>query len=410
MPITLAGDFRMNARHVAAALLILCSTGCGYSIKYSTSAADYDPAIDFSKYSTFFVLEGDPSGSEEADQPLVAAVETALTEKGWLEVPEGESQAVVVVNRATSARHTYESFYDGWGGWDWQPAAPARSRPFVEDYEAGTVVVTIFDAETKRAIWRNYAVDVQSASPSQNAKATDASVARLFKDLPSGSLGAAGSKSAPQADEPPRVFFSTSPARLILVDGDPVYRPVPGTELQRIVNTKPLIVRDVAGMYYLKILDGWMEAYSLYANWSVSGVGPDGAGLVLQQARATSAVDLLDRADPGNPAGTRSLATGPAPAIFLSTTPAELIVTNGPMVFGGIEGTALEYVVNTSADLFKEPTDRELYLLISGRWLRSWTIEGPWQPVARRDLPADFARIPDGSPKAKVKLAMRGPK
>jgi hypothetical protein len=206
------------------------------------------------------------------------------------------------------------------------------------------------------------------------------------------------------------VFFSTSPARLILVDGDPVYRPVPGTELQRIVNTKPLIVRDVAGMYYLKILDGWMEAYSLYANWSVSGVGPDGAGLVLQQARATSAVDLLDRADPGNPAGTRSLATGPAPAIFLSTTPAELIVTNGPMVFGGIEGTALEYVVNTSADLFKEPTDRELYLLISGRWLRSWTIEGPWQPVARRDLPADFARIPDGSPKAKVKLAMRGPK
>ena len=46
----------MNARHLAVALFILCSTGCGYSIKYSRSAADYDPAIDLSKYSTFFVI------------------------------------------------------------------------------------------------------------------------------------------------------------------------------------------------------------------------------------------------------------------------------------------------------------------------------------------------------------------
>ena len=68
--------------------------------------------------------------------------------------------------------------------------------------------------------------------------------------------------------------------------------------------------------------------------------------------------------------------------------PAELIVTNGPMVFVPIQGTSLEYAVNTTADVFREPTDHERYLLTSGRWLRSWRTEGSWQFVASRDLPA----------------------
>ena len=215
----------------------------------------------------------------------------------------------------------------------------------------------------------------------------------------------------PATAAPPTIVFSTSPAVLVLIDGDPVYRPVPGTELQRVINTKPLIVRDVAGMCYLKILDGWMEAYSLDDGWwSVSGVKPDGGNVALQQAVASKTVDLLDGVDPKNPAGTPSLANGQAPAIFVSTTPAVLIVTDGPMAFRTIDGTSLQYVVNTSADVFKEPTDQELYLLVSGRWFRSWKTEGPWQFVASSDLPADFARIPDGSPKARVKASIAGPR
>ena len=400
----------MNVRQLATTLLILCSAACGYSVKSATSTATYGAAIDGPTDSTFFILKGHSSGSEAADQRLIASVETALTEKGWLEVPEGEGQVVVVVSTATDAKHTYQSFYDGWSGWQLRPAETAGTPRFVEDYKPGTVVVTIFDAQTRHAIWRNYATDVQSGRPERDAKATAAAVNRLFGHLPA-SLPVAGSETAPSAGTPvtPRVFFSTTPARLILIEGDPVYAPVPGTELQRIVNTKPLIVRDVAGMHYLKILDGWMETYSLEAGeWSVSGVPPDGARLALEQARSTNAVDLLAGGASADPAGTHRLANEPAPAIFISMTPAELVVTDGPMSFADIDGTSLQYVVNTRADLFREPTNRQLYLLTSGGWLRSWTIEGPWELVAPGGLPADFARIPDGSPKAKVKLAMRG--
>jgi hypothetical protein len=160
-------------------------------------------------------------------------------------------------------------------------------------------------------------------------------------------------------------------------------------------------------MCYLKILDGWMEAYSLDSgSWSVSGVPPEGGAVALRQAVASGTVDLLDEVATTHPSGTHRLTDASAPMVVISTTPTVMIVTDGPMAFATIGGTSLQYVVNTSADVFREPTDQELYLFASGRWFRSWKPEGPWGSVASGELPADFARIPDGSPKARVKASI----
>jgi hypothetical protein len=114
---------------------------------------------------------------------------------------------------------------------------------------------------------------------------------------------------------------------LILIDGEPVYRPVEGTDLERVINTKPFIVRDSAGMHYLNVFDGWMETYMLQGMWSVSGVAPRGVEQPLEQAIAAKAVDRLNGARPGQRGGTPALNDDPAPVIFISTEPAELIVT-----------------------------------------------------------------------------------
>src|SRR5689334_17377594 len=45
-------------------------------------------------------------------------------------------------------------------------------------------------------------------------------------------------------NDPPQVLFSTRPALLVLVDGAPVFRAVKDTSLERIVNTRVLVVRD----------------------------------------------------------------------------------------------------------------------------------------------------------------------
>ena len=203
---------------------------------------------------------------------------------------------------------------------------------------------------------------------------------------------------AARSVDPPRLVFANRPAILVQVRGNPMYRPIRGTDLERIVNTKPFIVRDTAGIHYMKVSSGWMEAYGLRGMWSVAGVPPPGAEQALQRLAATRAVDLLD-AMAARPSGSRpTLDDATAPAIYISTEPAELIVTDGPPRFAAVDGTSLEYVENTTANIFKEPTDEELYVLISGRWLRAWTTDGPWQVIARSDLPSDIQAIPDDSP------------
>ena len=111
----------MNVKHLlSVGVVALFTIACGYSIKTST---DYDRNVRFSNYQSFFIMKGNSSGNPLMDQRAQADVETALTSKGWMEVPEGQGQAAVVVHAATKTKHTYETFYDGWGG-----VALARGR------------------------------------------------------------------------------------------------------------------------------------------------------------------------------------------------------------------------------------------------------------------------------------------
>lgn len=197
--------------------------------------------------------------------------------------------------------------------------------------------------------------------------------------------GRSGNAQSRPAD-PPQIFFAEAPALLILIDGDPVYQPIAGTDLERIVNTSALIVRERAGIHYLKVLDGWMEAYTLSGDWSPSGVAPTGGTEALKTASATK-IDLLDGR--GSTARGTSLATQ-APTILISSEPAELIVTDGPARYQTVEGTSLEQLVNTTATILREPTDQELYTLVANRWFRAWTTDGPWQFIASDELPADI--------------------
>jgi hypothetical protein len=97
-----------------------------------------------------------------------------------------------------------------------------------------------------------------------------------------------------------------------------------------------------------------------------------------------------------------SPASGPAPRIMVRTKPAELLMTSGLPDFRPIRGTALQYAADTDSQLFFHTAGREAYLLLSGRWFKAKSLEGPWTHVAPRDLPGDFARIPPGSAQAVV--------
>ncbi|MGZ3697851.1 MAG: hypothetical protein ACXWP5_07005, partial [Bdellovibrionota bacterium] len=115
--------------------------------------------------------------------------------------------------------------------------------------------------------------------------------------------------------------------------------------------------------------------------------------------------DLLDR--PGSALMTE-LANGVIPKIQVATQPTELIQTRGKPDFQSIEGTHLLFAENTDDNLFLDQTDQKYYVLLSGRWYRAKSLQGPWGNVSARSLPADFALIPKNHRKGAVLASVAG--
>lgn len=214
-------------------------------------------------------------------------------------------------------------------------------------------------------------------------------------------------------NDPPRIFFSTRPAILVLIDGEPVLRAVAGTRLGRVINTRVLVVRDESGgKFYLRLLDGWLEADTVTGPWAVARRTPDDLNRALQSVSESGLVDLLDGSAAG--AGARPLslkeaaAAGAVPVVYVSTEPAELLQTEGEPRPAAIGDTTLLHVVNTENDIIVDAATGLHYVLISGRWFRAPSTKGPWEYVPGASLPADFARIPPTHPKADVLVSVPG--
>ncbi|HEX4441775.1 MAG TPA: carbohydrate-binding family V/XII [Thermoanaerobaculia bacterium] len=211
----------------------------------------------------------------------------------------------------------------------------------------------------------------------------------------------------PLKNDPPRIYYRSSPAILVLIDGEPVLRPVEGSSLQRVINTKSLIIQD-SGKFFMPIGDTWLGAPAATGPWSLAASAP-AAAQSLRDSLAkeeNSPVDLLE--EPGDDVSAL-LSAGKAPEIVVSTSPAELILTEGKPQMKPISGTQLLYVSNTSGDIFLDLTSQLYYVALAGRWYRSKSLDsGPWEFVAGNDLPKDFARIPEKDPKAGVLATVPG--
>ena len=359
----------------------LVATACAHGIKVHPNEAS---ALGDARYITFFVLQGNSSGSTIVDQQLKADLEMELTDKGLVEASPEEAQTVVIVHTATPTTHSRDAFYQGWGGWAWR-LADTRAPGGTEDYKSGTVVVDVFDAWTKKLLWHGSAANgLNSGSGAGSHHAAS----RMFRDLPfggsrTGSPTPAGTPPPVASDRGMRIIFSPGPAILIRIDGEPTYEQVAGTDLRRVINTTALIVRDVAGVHYLRRGNKWMEAYDLNGSWSTAGTVPEGAEVALKQALGDSDMDLFAVGQ----------IQSPVPAVYVSTTPAELIVTHGEPQYAPFNGTPLLYVRNATGWVFREPTDREVYVRVADGWFRAWTTNGPWEPVRHDKLPADLAGI-----------------
>lgn len=214
-------------------------------------------------------------------------------------------------------------------------------------------------------------------------------------------------QAVPIKNEPPRFVFTQSAAVLVPIDGTPVWRTVPGTRLERVINARALVLLDDAtGRFYIHLFDGFVEAPSIAGPWTLARAVPPGvARLEATLARQNVIDPMTGPSDPKSPGRKASLKNG-VPEVVVTTTSTELIVTEGPPDWVPIEGTMLLYVNNTTGNIFKNLNDQLNYVLVTGRWFHAPDFAGPWQYIAGTELPPDFTRIPDDSPKENVKAAV----
>ncbi|MBW4022833.1 MAG: DUF1439 domain-containing protein [Proteobacteria bacterium] len=194
----------------------------------------------------------------------------------------------------------------------------------------------------------------------------------------------------PVDNTPPTIFYSAQPASLLVFDGKPVTAPIGSTGLTFAVNTNWTVIHDSAngGTWYLLNNGSWLVAQDYAGPYEPAGPLPP----AFSQIPADADFGAIRKSVPGKP-----LPAGSVPIVFVSTKPAEIIVTAGPPHFQPVPGTSLDAVTNTGAVLFRYAPNKSFYYLVSGRWFSAASLYGPWT-FATPNLPADFARLsPDGS-------------
>jgi hypothetical protein len=215
-------------------------------------------------------------------------------------------------------------------------------------------------------------------------------------------------KSVPVQNPVPQFVFSPTPAVLVTIDGDPAWRPIAGTTYERVLNARPLLLRDGSGTVYFHLFDGFLKAPGLAGPWTTAASVPPGIAKAAADLGKSGAVDLME-GPPDEKTGKQPSLAVRAPGVIVVTRPTELIVTDGAPNWDVLDGTeSLLYLKNTDANVFLDMYTQQNYVLVSGRWFTSTGLNGPWAYVVAKGLPPAFATIPDDSPKENVKASIPG--
>jgi hypothetical protein len=200
--------------------------------------------------------------------------------------------------------------------------------------------------------------------------------------------------------DPPVIFSSATPAILVNIDGDPIWSPIKDNDLKYAVNTNwDLFQLGTTKAYYLMDNGSWLTTMDLQGTWTPAGKLPES----FAKLPADDNWKEVKAALPG-----KKLDAKKAPRVFVSTAPAEMILTTGEPNYVLVNGTKdLLWVSNTENDVFRMGKTGPVYFLVAGRWFSAPDFKGPWT-FATPNLPADFKKIPLEHQRSRVLASVPG--
>ena len=173
-------------------------SACGPSINVSS---DWDPAVDFSAYQTFAVLD-EANGGQGLDQftnqRIKSAIANTLEAKGMRQVDNPDNADVAVGWQITTEQRSslqtvstgwggygrYGGRYGGWGG------GMSTSHTTETRYEVGTLVIALFDEAKDEMIFTSTGsqkLATGDLTPDESQSRINQAVESILRDFPPGS-------------------------------------------------------------------------------------------------------------------------------------------------------------------------------------------------------------------------------
>jgi Domain of unknown function (DUF4136) len=169
----------MNLRKMLAVpLFLIALTTAVFADNVKT---DYDHSANFNQIKTYSWAKVETKNSIWNDR-VKDAIDKQLAAKGWTQVPSGGNVSLVAIEK-TSIQQQYDTFYDNLGGFR-RFGGFGESTTSVDNYKVGTLMVNIFDGNSKQLIWRGTSSSDLSGNPDKNTNKLDKDVAKMFKNFP----------------------------------------------------------------------------------------------------------------------------------------------------------------------------------------------------------------------------------
>jgi hypothetical protein len=194
----------------------------------------------------------------------------------------------------------------------------------------------------------------------------------------------------------PMVFYSTSPAEIILFQGVPSMKQIPGTQLTYASNTSSYVFfSGHTSLYYFLTSGRWFSAPSLNGPWvyATPNLPADFASI----PETSPVADVLS-AVPGTDQAADAVMIAQIPTkvdVDPKAIPPVTISYSGDPKFIAIDGTSLSYAQNTTNKVIMVSSS-SYYACVNALWYVSSTPHGPW--VVATSIPQSIYTIPASSP------------
>jgi hypothetical protein len=160
--------------------LVAAIVGIAFAARINT---DFDHTVDFDRYKTYSWMKVKAKDSLWEDR-IVRSVDKELSAKGWSRVDSGGNASVAAFG-STHSERTLDTFYSGFGGgWRWRGFGDGIATTTVQYTQIGTLVIDIFDAQTKKLVWRGSSSATLSGKAEKNEKKLENDVNDMFRHFP----------------------------------------------------------------------------------------------------------------------------------------------------------------------------------------------------------------------------------